>query len=445
MIYSPGTFTSRAVQDLTTRAMFYRVICEVLGFEDDDPMLVSLENRGICSLLDLVVLSDDQIDGLSFEDGNGIMKMVPLGARNKLRVLRSWYLHLQLVQGTCHVNWLDASAINEDEWDDYRVGVYVPVPTPATATPRAKSVNSRVSRPSPGKASTPVLIVPNPDMSASITPVVVGVLVDEELDSGERGRNRGDRELDDVFFDAIDFEVPLDDVMENGCDFSSDCITSLLDDCAILSVDCCEDGTAGPVTKVPFLPGCDDRTRNHMDYSHPYKHSWAFGHSGIVSVDWCLVHPIGDSNIVFDPGGVLGDDVFDNSAVKRHITHDDYIMAHVPEGLVLLIDCCEQGGLPGFVFDPRVGWHNDLFVIPGLYAMFDLPDGGDREREYNDNTIIGPYHSSVIFRGKVVMMNNVSDLPSKIFRRWVATTIPRLLVAMKQMVLVEFWSVIVTM
>ena len=145
MMTHPGSYTSDAVKQLMARAMFYRVVCEVLGIDDDDLLMKALDGNGIVSLHDLLVLTDYQIDTLSFDDGMGVWFSPCLASRNKIRILRSWHSHLQLVQGTRDVNWMDSSTVNEDEWDDFRVGVYVPAQAPVVApTPRAKSATSRV-------------------------------------------------------------------------------------------------------------------------------------------------------------------------------------------------------------------------------------------------------------------------------------------------------------
>ena len=132
-----------------TKKIFDRVMKDVMGIEDDDLLMKALDSDGIDTLADLLTLTDSQIDALTFTEG-GSVKTPPLASRNKLRILRSWSFHLQNVQGTRRVNWLDKFTVNRDEWDEYRISVYVPPgmtmtppsmpsgPTPATGASSSK-------------------------------------------------------------------------------------------------------------------------------------------------------------------------------------------------------------------------------------------------------------------------------------------------------------------
>ncbi len=83
---------------------------------------------------------------LSFDDSTS-SKVPPLSSRNKLRVLRSWNSYLQQVQGNRRVNWIDEATVNEDEWDEYRIGVYVPAGVPASPNLPSGHITSVPPRP----------------------------------------------------------------------------------------------------------------------------------------------------------------------------------------------------------------------------------------------------------------------------------------------------------
>ena len=95
-----------------------------MGIDSNDLLLKALDSNGLDSIYDILTLTDTQIDTLSFNDGTAVM--VPsLASRNKLRILRSWNFHLQQVQGNRCVDWMDPITVTEDEWDDFRVGIYI--------------------------------------------------------------------------------------------------------------------------------------------------------------------------------------------------------------------------------------------------------------------------------------------------------------------------------
>ena len=318
MMTHPGSYTSDAVKQLMARAMFYRVVCEVLGIDDDDLLMKALDGNGIVSLHDLLVLTDYQIDTLSFDDGMGVWFSPCLASRNKIRILRSWHSHLQLVQGTRDVNWMDSSTVNEDEWDDFRVGVYVPAQAPVvTPTPRAKSATSRVSRAPTVHVPTPAPV--SPDLSLDVINEraacsiggdvsVDGELVNGELDTGEAivfgsddvapGPASGDVFMlvdddDDAVFEPS--ECPWDTF-----DVATDCRVRDQDDSELfsdigfgISADCCAGTLNAKVTIHSFGAFGSGSVGNHNAFD--FRVDNAYG---------------GESNVVFDPGG-RSHDVFE--------------------------------------------------------------------------------------------------------------------------------------
>ena len=84
---------------MTKKALFDRITKEVMDIADDDLLMKALDSAGLDAVSDLLTpLSDEQIDSLAYDDGTG-PKVPSLGSRNKLRILCSWNVHLQQVQG----------------------------------------------------------------------------------------------------------------------------------------------------------------------------------------------------------------------------------------------------------------------------------------------------------------------------------------------------------
>ena len=100
------------------KATFDRVVKGVMEIDQDDLLLKALDNAGLDTVADLIMLTDPQIDALTYDDGTTVLTP-SLSSRNKLRILRVCYLHLQQVR----TNWTDHLKVNEDEWDEFRVGI----------------------------------------------------------------------------------------------------------------------------------------------------------------------------------------------------------------------------------------------------------------------------------------------------------------------------------
>ncbi len=124
-----------------------------MGIVDHDLLLKALDNDGLDSVPDLLTLTDGQIDALSYDDVTG-GRVVSPSSRNKLRILRSWNYHLQQVQGVRRVDWMDTATVNEDEWDQYRIAIYVPAGMPPIPTQPVGSTASTPSSSRPIQASS---------------------------------------------------------------------------------------------------------------------------------------------------------------------------------------------------------------------------------------------------------------------------------------------------
>ena len=90
---------------MTKKMLFDRITKEVMdSIADDDLLMKALDSAGLDAVSDLLTLSDEQIDSLAYHDGTTGPKVPSFGSRNKLRILCSWNVHLQQVQGVCRVD-----------------------------------------------------------------------------------------------------------------------------------------------------------------------------------------------------------------------------------------------------------------------------------------------------------------------------------------------------
>jgi len=97
---------------MTKKALFDRITKEVMDIADDDLLMKALDSAGLDAVSDLLTLSDKQIDSLAYDDDGTGLRVPSLGSRNKLRILRSWNVHLQQVQGVRRVDWWDEGTVS---------------------------------------------------------------------------------------------------------------------------------------------------------------------------------------------------------------------------------------------------------------------------------------------------------------------------------------------
>ena len=67
-----------------------RLLKEVMGLDDNDLLVKALDAAGIRAVPDLLILTDEQIDTLTYRHDTGDEELPSLSSRNKLRILRSW-------------------------------------------------------------------------------------------------------------------------------------------------------------------------------------------------------------------------------------------------------------------------------------------------------------------------------------------------------------------
>lgn len=315
-ITHPGARPSPSTRLLVARATFDRVFKEVLGIADYDLLLKALDGNGIVSLADVIALTDSQIDTLFFDDGTGA-RLPFLASRNKLRALRSWNFHLQLVQGRRLVDWMDSSTVNEFEWDDYRVCSYTPINVPvAPRTPRVKPatcvVVARTTQQVPGnvRISDPIVdpVVYRPNDGEPEVELPKGAEFEDteqefpfdHVELNLEGAEAGFDEEEDVFHigndcDMIETEDCRTTSGSNGIDLLHD---------QQLFVDCCDVGFATKFNS--FSIEAVGRTFDNIDLGGTVGYGVEIGDSfdaiGMISCRYVEVE-FGEPSMVFDPGG----------------------------------------------------------------------------------------------------------------------------------------------
>ena len=299
----PGSYKGMAIKQLTARATFYHVVCEVMGVDDGDLLLKALDGNGIVSIHDVICLTDYQIDTMSFDDGAGVWLLPSLASRNKIRVLRSWNHHLQLVQGRRVVDWMDDATVNEDEWDEYRAGVYVPLEAPATPIPRAKLAASRGSRPLPVKSPAPASDLPVPDsnyQSETMEDTLECLSHDDVPDDGEPGNGEhGSEDGMGLGFSDFGADTPVLGSEGTMVGFANDGDVGG-EYCDDIMADCCGERSSSAGKMVALKTEHDmDSFFGTNEGDYPLESVAIHLTTGFVSTFDFDEEP----NIVFDPGG----------------------------------------------------------------------------------------------------------------------------------------------
>ena len=76
------------------KAALDHVLKEIMGAEDDDPLILAVEQNGIKSVLDLLSLSEEDIGDLKFINEDDDDKGLPIYAKNQIKILKAWNIHL---------------------------------------------------------------------------------------------------------------------------------------------------------------------------------------------------------------------------------------------------------------------------------------------------------------------------------------------------------------
>jgi hypothetical protein len=296
------------------KAILDHVLRDVLGFNHDDLLLKALDGNGLESIGDVVSLSDSQIDTLSFDQGTE-RRLVPLASRNKLRILRSWNFYLR--QGGRCVDWWDATVVNEDAWDEFRVAIYhVPITFPKSSVQRPRNVTRAASLLHPIQVPAPVVSASTSDscFPSELAECLVETnrMEDKSIVGGEPERIvDGESRFNDIedvsyptgpFVDGVNASI-VDDgdakVVSTVIEFvgPTQQLKAPISDrfASFMLVDCCGDfQTTGP-SGCMFQP---------VD----------FGDDDNDLVDYCVSGQVAKSNVVFDPGGEDRDVSFHISA-----------------------------------------------------------------------------------------------------------------------------------
>lgn len=117
--------TSLSTRSATRKMAFFRVLKDILEIPDDDILFKVLDYNGVPeSMFDLISVRDEDFKSWIWNDGTDDRKLPPFRI-SQMRILRAWNLHLQKEQGKAIVDWFDSFTVSQDEWDKYRVSIYV--------------------------------------------------------------------------------------------------------------------------------------------------------------------------------------------------------------------------------------------------------------------------------------------------------------------------------
>jgi len=108
------------------KAALDRVLKEIMGAEDDDPLILAVEQSGIKSVSDLLSLSEEDIGDLKFINKDEDDKGLPIYAKNEIKILKAWNIHLAATLNIRAVDWMDEDNVTADEYDDFCVSAYDP-------------------------------------------------------------------------------------------------------------------------------------------------------------------------------------------------------------------------------------------------------------------------------------------------------------------------------
>src|SRR5689334_1908648 len=109
------------------KAVFDRVIKDVLEVDADDPLAKALDFNGITSIQDILSMSDNNILNLKYKALDlGKQEPVPMHARNLLKIMKALNKHMIQTFNVRNVNWSDETIINNNEFDAFCINDYNP-------------------------------------------------------------------------------------------------------------------------------------------------------------------------------------------------------------------------------------------------------------------------------------------------------------------------------
>ena len=131
---------------------FNHVLDNVLGRGDTSSLKSSLVIEGIADIFDLITLTDDIIDSLTYEDPDDPGKFYPVKKGDKM-LLRCFLAYQQYLES--ETDELDYKLITQVGFDkfrispSYRASIYPPDPAPSAPTPAPSLTSSHPSLYSP--------------------------------------------------------------------------------------------------------------------------------------------------------------------------------------------------------------------------------------------------------------------------------------------------------
>jgi hypothetical protein len=117
------------------------VLKVVFQLNDDDPLYKPLDTAGYDDVQQLLAMSVEDIDGLTYPDASNTNVPIPSFAKAWIRILKAYHLHRNEQGHLIGNDWL---MITVEEFDEFRIGpVYslmsMGIPSASSMTPQSAS------------------------------------------------------------------------------------------------------------------------------------------------------------------------------------------------------------------------------------------------------------------------------------------------------------------
>ena len=118
---------------------FVRLFKDIMDTEADDPIHNVFSSNSITMIPEILVMSRENINGLTYQADDGTTITPPSHVLAKLHILKAWNNYLLQENGLKVIDWDDTNLVNEDAYDEFRLSIYNPDDVLNTPPPHRKS------------------------------------------------------------------------------------------------------------------------------------------------------------------------------------------------------------------------------------------------------------------------------------------------------------------
>ena len=118
---------------------FVRLFKDIMDTEADDPIHNVFSSNSITMIPEILVMSRENINGLTYQADDGTTITPPSHVLAKLHILKAWNNYLLQENGLKVIDWDDTNLVNEDAYDEFRLSIYNPDDVLNTTPPHRKS------------------------------------------------------------------------------------------------------------------------------------------------------------------------------------------------------------------------------------------------------------------------------------------------------------------